>query len=65
MQTILYKRVAMNGQTVFLYSDSYYNLAENCGKKELLDSLLGDGALGSVKLKNYRRFKDGELKNQC
>lgn len=60
MQTLLYKRVAVNGQTIFLYSDSYYNLAENCGKKELLQGLLGDGALGSVKLKNYRRVKDGE-----
>ena len=55
MQTVLYKRVQSNGQTIFLYSDSYYVLADNCGKKDMLQSLLGDGALGSVKLKNYRR----------
>lgn len=58
MQTLLYKRIGCNGQTVFLYSDSFYTLAENCGKKEALNSLVGDGSLGSVRLKNYRRAKD-------
>lgn len=60
MQALLYRRVGVNGQTIFLYSDSYYNLSENCGRKEILQGLLGDGSLGSVKLKNYRRSKDGE-----
>lgn len=60
MQALLYKRVSVNGQTIFLYSDSYYNLADNCGKKEILQGLIGDGSLGSVKLKNYRRSRDGE-----
>lgn len=63
MQTVLYKRVSVNGQTIFLYADSYYNLAEASGKKELLHSILGDGMLGSVRLKDYRRNKDGELQN--
>lgn len=63
MQTLLYKRIGNNGQTIFLYSDSYYALADNCGKKETMNSLLGDGSLGSVKLKNYRRVKDDASQN--
>ena len=63
IQTLLYKRVACNGQTIFLYAGNYYNLLEDCGCKEMLSSVIGDGALGSIKLKNYRRNKDGESKN--
>lgn len=63
MQALLYKRVANNGQTIFLFPGNYYAMAEECGNKEMLSTLIGDGSLGSIKLKNYRRNKDGEPKD--
>lgn len=64
IQTIMYRRVASNGQTIFLFPGDYYTLMDECGNKDLMSSILGDGSLSSIKLKNYRRkSNDAQLQD--
>lgn len=58
MQTILYKRISNNGQTIFLYSDTYSSLTQGSDRKEVLSQIVGDGYMGSVKVITYRRSSD-------
>ncbi len=54
IHTILERRVAHNGFTVFLYSGNYTNL-EYADRDGILKSLLGSGAFHTIKLEDFTK----------
>lgn len=54
MQSIVERRVAHNGFTVFIYSGNYSNLKE-ADKNHVLDSLIGTGSFHSIRLEDFTK----------
>ena len=54
IQSIIERRVAHNGFTVFLYSGDYSNL-KDADKNHVLDYLLGTGSFHSIRLEDFTK----------
>lgn len=54
MQSIIERRVAHNGFTVFIYSGNYSNL-KMADRDNILDSLIGSGSFHTIKLEDFTK----------